>query len=72
MVLFPRVGQTYWYVTDIWEKFRAIPVMVDNKTMIWSLGEGLYEFYPLSWRRLYRTQKQAAYVAKKLNRKAIE
>ena len=28
MVRFPRKGSLYWYVTDIWESFAALPVVV--------------------------------------------
>ena len=28
MILFPKIGGVYWYVTDAWEKFFAVPVRV--------------------------------------------
>ena len=28
MVRFPRKGGLYWYVTDIWESFAVLPVVV--------------------------------------------
>ena len=29
MVLLPRKGRLYWFVTDIWETFVAVPVVVE-------------------------------------------
>ena len=71
MVLFPRQGAKYWFVTDIWEKHVAVPVTMENKSLKWDLGDGDYELYKISRNKLYKNQKRAAYAAAKINRKAV-
>ena len=63
--------RVFWYVTDFWEVFYAIPVRVKNNSLLWHLGDGLYEtYYRPVWRNLYKRRKWANRAAKKLNRKA--
>jgi len=69
MVLFPRRGKQYWYVTDIWETFVVVPVTVECQLLKWDLGNGLSETYKLTRLNLYSTQKQARHKAAELNRK---
>jgi len=71
MVLFPKAKRIYWYVTDIWETFCAVPVSVEGNQLNWDLGDGYFEAYPMSRLSLYRTQEQADQKAKLLNKRSV-
>jgi len=83
MVLFPRQGGLYWYVTDLWESFVAMPVMVEYRKglilpfqfMVKFAALDLEEYteheYTVSRFYLYRTQKQAQGMAKILNERLV-
>ncbi|MCL2215379.1 MAG: hypothetical protein FWB91_00030 [Defluviitaleaceae bacterium] len=71
MVLLLRAGRVYWLVTDFWEKFYAVPVMVSNSMLVWELGDGEREEYPLRRRGLFRSQRKAERTAARLNRRAF-
>lgn len=84
MIPFPRIGGEYWIVTDFYETFFAVPVKViekgglfrySNKTpelfrVRWQITEEYSEEYDASRRELYRSQRQAAAEAIKLNKEA--
>jgi hypothetical protein len=93
MILFPKVGGRYWYVTDAYETFFVVPVTVtvrgglfeySNKTptlftvehVLVPAGYAYHEkdyveTYDASRFELYRTEKQAARVADRLNKGAM-
>ena len=83
MVLFPRQGGLYWHVTDIWETFAAVPVMVEygkglilpQQFMARIVALDLEEYadheYTVSRFSLYKTQKKAQSVARTLNKRAV-
>ena len=94
MILFPKVGRVYWYITDAWEEFFAVPVKIEsrgglfkycNKTpalwrVRWELAPpnaakndpGYFEEFDASRRELFKTEKRAAKIAAKLNKKLRE
>ena len=67
MVLFPLKGRQYWLATDFFEKYRAIPVMVEKRqglsavSAVWrdSKGRPGYKESYASIRNLYKTQAEA-------------
>ena len=82
MILFPKVGRGYWYVTNAWERHFVVRVIVtgrgglfkySNKTpalfMIrWDITPDQYEEYDATRRELYRSEKRAQKVADRLNK----
>ena len=79
MVLFPRRDKIYWYVTDVWEVFVVVPVRVQYNRVVAAPARFkiklVFMEHPdriATRRELYRTRKQAAHVADKMNRKANE
>ena len=72
MVLFPLPGRNYWLVTDIWEKFVAVPVKFCFKAGIcknYGFGDCL-EYIPLR-RDIYKSKTKAQRIAAARNRKVI-
>ena len=82
MVLFPRQGGLYWHVTDVWESFVAVPVMVEYgrgfilplqfmaKLAALDLEEYTDHECAVTRLSLYKTQRQAKSAAKALNERA--
>lgn len=84
MVLFPKTGGNYWIVTDIYERFCAIPVTLMEKGGLFDYGNGAKGLFLVRWqisdeyaedydatrRELFRSYRAAARVAKKLNAEA--
>jgi hypothetical protein len=69
MVLFPRNGCAYWFVTDYWERFYAVPVTVCKNELVWTIAENEFVEYPINRRWLYNTQYRAKRVAARLNKR---
>lgn len=84
MVLFPKTGGNYWIITDIYERFCAIPVTLIEKGGLFDYENGAKGFFLVRWqisdeyaedydatrRELFRSYRAAARVAKKLNAEA--
>ena len=83
MVMSPRRGGLYWYVTDIWEIFAAFPVVVVKRRHskpkpqvkvrlagIGARGSAEYE-YTVPRKALYKSYKQAKAEASKLNARRL-
>ena len=84
MALLPRKGGLYWYVTDIWETFAALPVVVVRhkrsrpnsqiKVRLAGLSASKcteYE-YLVSRNALYKSHKKAKAEASKLNERRLQ
>lgn len=68
MVENPEIGGRYWFVTDIWERFYPVPVIIvavneEHGAFLvhWDIGEsGYFEQYEGVWlNELYETQADA-------------
>ena len=83
MVISPRRGGLYWYVTDIWEIFAALPVIVLKRRRskpklqvkvrlagICAKESEEYE-YTVPRKALYKSYKQAKAEAFKLNARRL-
>jgi hypothetical protein len=86
MILFPRIDRQYWIITDIWEKFIALPFIVTDEENGEFLGyvndDDFYErwfmddempdgeYFKVKRRYLFRTRQAAIYAAAKLSTKS--
>lgn len=85
MVLLPKKGRLYWFVTDIWETFVAVPAVVvqtkrfglSMQCMVKIAAIDTAEHtdddgleYTVAKKMLYKSQIQARLAAEKMNERA--
>ena len=69
------IGRRFWYVTDFWETFCIIPVLVVDRNSkgelmtVWELGDGLTHSYNnIDPAELYRKRADAEKEARRRNK----
>ena len=64
-------GHPFWYVTDLWERFYAIPVTISHKdnngTVLLNVGESTEKYARLNPNELYDTHAEAEQEANRRN-----
>ena len=49
MILFPIIGGKYWYVTDVWETFVAVPVTLKERGGLFNYCHKTPKLFKVVW-----------------------